>query len=458
MKLLTRLSLAVFGLLALIPPQALAAHPLDEYYQVTYITVAPNRINLSIELYPAVLIAPQLLALIDADQDDHISAAERQAYVELFSHHVAAEIDGTPVSLQPANIEFPSALDIRSGGGVIRFDLYTDLPVGHRGDHQLFYQNNHLPELGVYLVNGLSDAPNWVQITNQERDVLQTSVRLDYTISADAPIDYGASAAVTEIELPGGVSSGQEQLTRYLYDPESSSLIMVAVFGLAIALGGLHALTPGHGKTLVAAYLIGSRGTVGHAVFLGGIVTFTHTASVIAIGLLALFASQYILPNLLVPGLEVLAGLLVVFLGGQLLWSRWRAYRSGQRHHNHHHSSHHSGAGHHHHPENVKLRDLLTLGISGGLVPCPEALGIMLIAIGLNRISMGLGMVVAFSFGLAAVLIVIGILLVRTKSVLDRLGNVGGRWQKLVPVASAVIVTLLGLGILAKGLVPLLAG
>ena len=104
------------------------------------------------------------------------------------------------------------------------------------------------------------------------------------------------------------------------------------------------------------------------------------------------------------------------------------------------------------------MRDLLTLGISGGLVPCPEALGVMLIAIGLNRILLGLGLVVAFSFGLAAILIIIGVLLVRSKSLLDRLGQSGGRWQTLLPVVSALIVTVLGLGIMMKGLLPYLAG
>jgi ABC-type nickel/cobalt efflux system permease component RcnA len=95
---------------------------------------------------------------------------------------------------------------------------------------------------------------------------------------------------------------------------------------------------------------------------------------------------------------------------------------------------------------------LLTLGISGGLVPCPEALGIMLISIGLNRILLGLGLIVAFSFGLAAVLIVIGILLVRSKTFLDRLSGLKEHWQRWLPLASAVIISLLGLGIMVKGL------
>jgi nickel/cobalt transporter (NicO) family protein len=220
--------------------------------------------------------------------------------------------------------------------------------------------------------------------------------------------------------------------------------------GLSALLGGLHALTPGHGKTLVAAYLIGSRGTVRHATALGGIVTFTHTASVIGVGLLALLAGQYILPDVLVPVLEVGAGLLVVALGARLVLARWRT-RGGHRHHDH---GHHHHDEHHHLPKgDVRSGDLLAMGVSGGLVPCPEALGVMLIAIGLGRIGLGLALIVAFSLGLAAVLIAIGILLVRCKSRLDRLGKPGSAWQRLLPLVSAAVVTLLGVGIVVSGLV-----
>jgi ABC-type nickel/cobalt efflux system permease component RcnA len=149
----------------------------------------------------------------------------------------------------------------------------------------------------------------------------------------------------------------------------------------------------------------------------------------------------------------------------QLLWSRWRAYRQGEAHHHphvrahsHEHGDHHHDDAHHHHhhhiPEAVKLSDLLTLGISGGLVPCPEALTTMIIAIGLNRILLGLSTVVAFSFGLAVVLIIIGILLVRMKGVLDWVSQAGSRWQTLLPLLSAGVVTILGLGILVKGIMP----
>ncbi|MBE7552704.1 MAG: sulfite exporter TauE/SafE family protein [Anaerolineales bacterium] len=263
--------------------------------------------------------------------------------------------------------------------------------------------------------------------------------------------------------MPDGVPARQERLASYLYDANLSPLLLAAALGLAALLGGLHALTPGHGKTLVAAYLIGSRGTTGQAVALGSIVTFTHTASVIVIGLLALLASQFIVPHILAPALEIISGLLVVILGLRLLRNRWRFRNEDAHHHPHNHSHTHVHDHHpqaeskiekhsHHLPEQVTLSDLLTLGISGGLVPCPEALGVMLVAIGLNRVLLGLGLIVAFSVGLAAVLIVIGILLVRSKALLDRLGGLSGRWQKWLPLASAVVVTVLGLGIVVKGI------
>jgi ABC-type nickel/cobalt efflux system permease component RcnA len=431
------------------------AHPLDEFYQVTYITVAPQRVTLKIELYPGVLVAPQLLTLIDADQDDDISAAEAQAYVEQFVQDLTFEIDGRATPLRATTLDFPPVLAIRAGQAVIRFDLYADFSAALAGNHRLFYQNNHQPETGTYVVNAIAESPERVQITAQDRDMLQTSIQLDYTVSPNGPDDEEAVETPIEVELPSGISAGQEQLNRYLYEPELSPFFLMVALGLSVVLGGLHALTPGHGKTLVAAYLIGSRGTVGHAVALGGIVTFTHTASVIVIGLLALLASQFIVPNVLAPTLEILSGLLVVYLGVRLLWTRWGAHSQTDDYHSHHHSEHDHHHHHHHDlPEQVKMSDLLTLGISGGLVPCPEALGIMLIAIGLNRISFGLGLVVAFSFGLAAILIIIGVLLVRSKSLLDGVGRYGEHWQTVLPLVSAIIVTLLGLGIVAKGLLP----
>jgi ABC-type nickel/cobalt efflux system permease component RcnA len=460
-SLLSRRAVVWLGLAAwLFMVPGVRAHPLDEFYQVTFITVAPDRINLKVELYTGVLIAPQILTLVDGDQDEQISEAEKRAYVEHFLTNVTFEIDHAPTPLAFTHLEFPNAVDLRAGVGIIRFTLYVDLPATQPGQHQLYYRNNHLPDIANYVVNALSDDPIRVQLGRQERDVFQTELRLDYTVRPEALIestpDVPPAIEPAPVELTW---AGPQRLTRYLYDPELSAPFLGVIVGLSIVLGGFHALAPGHGKTLVAAYLIGSRGTIRHAMVLGGVVTFTHTVSVVVIGLLALVASQFMVPRVMVPLLETLSGLLVVYIGFQLVWQRWRDYQKGtaSHFHGHDHAYEAHDHGHHHHlPEQVSMRNLLALGISGGLVPCPEALGIMLIAIGLNRILLGLGLVVAFSFGLAGVLMIIGILLVRAKSLFDRFGDQEGRWQALLPLVSAMIVTLLGIGLVVKGLMPYL--
>jgi ABC-type nickel/cobalt efflux system permease component RcnA len=440
-------------------PPAAAAHPADELYQVTYITLSPHQVKLQIELYPGILTAPGLLALIDANQDGLISGAESRAYVDHFLSDIIFEIDNLPVPLNPADLAFATPMDLRGGVGVIRFNLYADTPSLPPGQHRLFYANHHQPEVSVYLVNAISESTQQVKAGQPERDVLQQTLRLDYTLNSGLPVEPAPVEAPPALEIPGEASAGQKQLTRYLYDSQLSPPVIALALGLAMLLGSLHALTPGHGKTLVGAYLIGSRGTISHAITLGGIVTFTHTASVIGIGLLALLASQFIVPNLLTPSLEMLSGLLVVFMGARLWSARWQDLSGHAQSHHHHHDHTHSHDHPHDHehnhqlalPERVTLGDLLTLGISGGLVPCPEALGIMVIAVGLNRIVFGLGLIVAFSFGLAAVLIAIGILLVRSKSLLERAGEAGHRWQKWLPLASAIIITLLGATMVVKG-------
>jgi nickel/cobalt transporter (NicO) family protein len=113
------------------------------------------------------------------------------------------------------------------------------------------------------------------------------------------------------VDLAATVSGQVRQLLAYLYEPALSSWVLLVSLGLCALFGGLHTLTPGHGKTLVVAYQVGSRGTVRHAVALGAIVTFMHTSSVVVIGLLALFASQFVVPNVLVPVLESRSGLSV---------------------------------------------------------------------------------------------------------------------------------------------------
>jgi nickel/cobalt transporter (NicO) family protein len=444
-------------LAATLPAREASAHPMDEYVQNTYIDLASDRTSLEVNLTPGVLVAPEIAALIDADGDGEFSEAEGKAYANAVLQDIALEVDGEPQSLTLADSSFPTPLDMGAGMGAIRLHVAPEVPTGSPGDHSLSYRNDHEPvNNSKYLVNAFR-ASDEVEISHQNRDELQNGIQVDYTTASDAPVTSGGAADTSADAADAEGSSipeRQQRLVGYLYENTLSPWLLVVGLGLSALLGGLHALTPGHGKTLVAAYLIGSRGTVGHAAALGGIVTLTHTASVIAVGLLALLAGQYILPDVLVPALEVGAGLLVVALGTRLVRARWGA-RGGHRHHDHDH--HHHDDDHHIPQGDVRPGDLLAMGVSGGLVPCPEALGVMLIAIGLGRIGLGLALIVAFSLGLAAVLIAIGILLVRSKSRLDRLGKPGSSWQRLLPLVSAAVVTLLGVGIVVNGLMTYIA-
>ncbi|MDQ3099073.1 MAG: sulfite exporter TauE/SafE family protein [bacterium] len=267
-------------------------------------------------------------------------------------------------------------------------------------------------------------------------------------------------------EYAFGGSRISEYLKEVLKNPSLPLGFIFVTLGISIVLGGLHALTPGHGKTMVAAYLIGTKGRVQDAVILGIIVTITHTASVILMGLIALFAAQYILPEQLFPWLEFVSGMLIVVIGGWLLIKRMTSTTGFENSPTHLHSE---GSQHinsegtlHTHGTNlgqlaevqkakkssISLGNLISLGISGGIVPCPDALVVLLIAISLNRISLGLLIVLAFSFGLAAVLIVIGIIIVRAKPFLDRFSSGNNSITQRLPALSALAVTIIG-GIIA---------
>jgi ABC-type nickel/cobalt efflux system permease component RcnA len=223
-------------------------------------------------------------------------------------------------------------------------------------------------------------------------------------------------------------------------------------------------MSPGHGKTIVAAYLVGSRGTLRHAGLLGFVVTFTHTFTVFLLGLGVLFFQQYVVPEKIVPVLGAISGLSIVGVGMLLLYRRAAALAGHRPHGHHHHHSHshhedghthgvhaHSGHTHSHDvPEKVTLGSLIALGVSGGLVPCPSALILMLSAIALGHPGVGLILLIGFSAGLATVLMGIGIVAVYAKHLLPSSEAAMQRpLFRLIPVFSAVVVICLGLAMTA---------
>ncbi|TVP68037.1 MAG: high frequency lysogenization protein HflD [Leptolyngbya sp. LCM1.Bin17] len=231
------------------------------------------------------------------------------------------------------------------------------------------------------------------------------------------------------------------QLLELLNTPLNLGVVLAGV-AIAFGLGAFHALSPGHGKTLVGAYLVGAKGTPHQALLLGITTTVTHTLGVFVLGFLALFAAQYVDLDQLYPVLELISGLAVCGVGARLLYIRLGQGHDHDPDHDHGHSHDH---GHHHHHPPLPQRDLpalIALGISGGLVPCPSALVLLLSAIALHHIAFGLVLVSGFSLGLASVLTGLGLMAVYASRWLDRLTVADGLVQRLSVVSAAVVIAI----------------
>ncbi|HEY7153876.1 MAG TPA: hypothetical protein VH575_07935, partial [Gemmataceae bacterium] len=240
---------------------------------------------------------------------------------------------------------------------------------------------------------------------------------------------------------------------------------------LAAGFGAVHALTPGHGKTLVAAYLVGERGTAWHAVLLGLTTTLTHTGAVFLLALVFLISPPA--ANLIYYVQGLVGGLFIAGLGLWLLLRRLSGradhfHFGGHSHHHHHHHdhdhSHHSMHDHEHEHapiaadgSSVRWWHLLLLGMRGGLVPCWDAIILLCLAISAQRLWLGVPLLLAFSAGLAGVLVALGVGVVwARKWAVARWGG-GPRMRKLVnvlPLLSAAVITALGLWLCYDSLHP----
>jgi ABC-type nickel/cobalt efflux system permease component RcnA len=283
----------------------------------------------------------------------------------------------------------------------------------------------------------------------------------------DSPDDAAAPAAA-----PANPNTPQDRFTQLITVEKWSLGVLMFSLAVAFTLGSFHALAPGHGKTVVAAYLVGSRGTARHAVLLGAVVTFTHVFAVFLLGFVVLFARNYVVPDQLYPWLGFASGVTIVAVGLWQFTSRYAAMQVRGHYHDgvyHDHTGgwaahdHHHGPGGHTHelPDRITPGSLIALGVSGGIVPCPSALVVLLGAIALDRVGLGLVLIVAFSLGLASVLILIGLLMLYARRVLDRFMGPGDAtdagkaraWFRRLPLASSAIITVLGLVIAVQALV-----
>jgi nickel/cobalt transporter (NicO) family protein len=338
-------------------------------------------------------------------------------------------VDGVPVAARVLDAHIAFA----EGAGNMRVArIVSDLAVDSRGGTLHYADRNYQGRSGwkeIVLPGGTDRS---AELTSYPQDPLVAplqDVRATYAF-APMPVVHKQSAVPAPViapppaapPVPGTVVKG-DFLSQLLHRGDIGWSLTLIGMAVAFGLGAMHAMSPGHGKTIVAAYLVGSRGTFKHAIFLGAMVTFTHTASVFLLGFVTLFLSQYILPEKLVPILGAISGISVVWVGATLFVRRLRK----QRHHHHHthdhaHSHDHGHTHHHHHDHDhghshshvpqgdITPGSLIALGASGGLVPCPSALVLLLSAISLGRTALGMMLLIGFSAGLACVLMGMGVL------------------------------------------------
>jgi ABC-type nickel/cobalt efflux system permease component RcnA len=291
-----------------------------------------------------------------------------------------------------------------------------------------------------------------------------------------APLVAPAAVPATAAGVPGGVPSGD--LPSIFRSTDLSPIVLLVSILTAAALGAGHALSPGHGKTLMAAYLVGTRGTPLHAAGLGLSVTVSHTLGILVLAGLVVGAQGFLPPDLIVKAAPMVAAVSIVAIGGWMLFGearrRWRqrtadaahvhAHQQGAEHDHAHEHAHdtdpadahdqhehrHGGVSHSHLPPRgttISWRSLFVLGLAGGLIPSTSALLILLGSIAAGRPAFGFVLVVAFGLGMALVMAGIGLALVLARGRLDRVdtGSLLGRASSLVPLAAAVLVFGLGL-------------
>ena len=458
------------------------AHPLGNFTINHYagLQITPDGVEIDYVLDMAEIPAFQEINQLDINRNRKAEPVETVKYpsekCQEVNSHLELLIDKQPLALKAVKsaVEFPPGV-----GGLSTLRLSCNFQASiELGANQLVFADNLYPQrLGwreiTVAANGVPIQGNFTSssITNRLRDypteLLSSPLdqrRIELKVNPSLVLDQQAlPPSVKSSSVYANVTGRSNDVFTSLITQENQNFLTI-VIALAIAFlwGGLHALSPGHGKTVVGAYLVGSRSKPQHALFLGLTVTITHTIGIFALGLVTLGTSQFVLTEQLYPWLSILSGVLVTVIGLNLFISRSQATEHSHHHeHGHEHSHSHHHHDHHHHdhehshlpPNNISMKwsSLLALGISGGLLPCPSALVVLLSAIALGRIGFGLALVFAFSLGLATVLTGIGLMLVYAKDRFERSPLQIPR-IKMLPMISALGITLIGLGITTQAL------
>jgi len=485
-----KLLLLLVLLLSVLPVAKAHAHAADMYFHNHIVTLSPDGIQVTWELAAGPMVAQAIWHDADQNGDEVVSSAEAQAWSEAILPVFSAELNGAALDFTLETTDWPTNVDAFSvGDEAIRIHLQADWPFSIDQAHVVSLHNHFNPKNSLNGFDVRSEGDITFEAPSQDKGSLDLRFGRSAAMQNTGPLttwksnspsipwvveSLGLGSVIEEdvAQSPSGTASILQSLVK---KQSVSPGFLLAALLIAVLLGMLHALSPGHGKTIIAAYLVGAQGKLYHAIALGVLVTAVHTGSVLALGLLTLAASRYFLAADMLPILELLSGLLICFLGVGLLTPRlrdWRIYHHRQMQNRRppfavldtaegkkrlvlNQPVEESGPPHSHDPSTlayipkkptqgnplagIRWRSLVALGVSGGLVPCPDAIAILLIAVTINRLAFGMSLIVAFSAGLALILIAIGILIVQGKRLFQRL-QWFDRVAYAMPVLSAIVV------------------
>jgi nickel/cobalt transporter (NicO) family protein len=507
---------AILALLAALLPSPAAAHPMGNFSINHYASIAIGRDRVELRYLIDMAEIPTFQEMRDGGfaanpADPHLGPyleqklrALRGGLVleldgrKLELHELAHDVLFTPgaggLPTMKLGMRLGAAINADSANGV---DLeYQDLNFPGRAGWKEVIANGRdgiaLAASSVPRSDRSAELSNYpVDLLNSPPQVLEAHMRPRIVASGVAGRDASRQVQSAAFSLRANrMGTPRNAFTQLMTVRRPGLWFLLTAALIAAALGALHALEPGHGKTVVAAYLVGSRGTARHALTLAATVTASHTAGVYVLGALTLYASRWIIPDRIYPWLGGVSGLIIAFLGAGLfakrLITRQRAsHTHGDAHHHGHEHGHdhdHDDPTHHHehphvHPhrhdifgrhiggdahhaddaradgEPIPLRGLLALGVSGGIVPCPAALVVLLSALSLNRAGFGLFLIVAFSAGLAAVLIGFGLAVVYARrAVAQRLQLESSFALRWLPLISSAVITFAGCAIAFRAL------
>jgi nickel/cobalt transporter (NicO) family protein len=405
---------------ALVAPVAAQAHPLGNFTinRFARVEVAGHR------LYVRYVLDMAEIPTFQARQEG-VSPA---VYARRLAAGLKITVDGRPVVLVPTShaLAFPMGV---GGLHTMRLEAIFRGPRVDDASRVTVHDTNYADRIGwKEIVVGASTPSRSNELRAYPKSLLQSPLDKTSATATLAPTEDPIPGLTrgAALEAPDRVSDSG--FTRLIGRSHLSVLVILASLAAALFWGAAHALSPGHGKTIVTAYLIGKRGSAKDAALLGAIVTITHTIGVFALGLVTLGLSQWIVPDRLYPWIDLVAGVMVVAIGITVLRSRYMHARAHHHGHEHHHHSH---------------KGLLAVGVSGGLLPCPSALVVLLAAISLHRLAFGLVLIVAFSVGLALSITGIGLVAVLAKKAFAK-RSFDGLLIRALPAVSAAVILIAG--------------